>query len=216
MVNMLVWVTPPKFNSSPLKNDGWKTSLSFWYGIFSGAMLNFQGLIYHLGLITMVSCCPLNGIIPLLYSAFSWLLKRGDPNHLQILGWSSMYCIHGVLNQKKCLCMYKHVLWGMKKWCMMQVSPTMMQVSPSMMQVSPTGFTWNNIGQLRGTISFSSYPSETWITKFTAEEWNAVWTITNGLPKKQWPPKFNIDTPNSRMLKGIHLKKTHHLLWVSM
>ncbi len=29
--------TPPKFNSSPLKNDGWKTSLSFWDGTFSGA-----------------------------------------------------------------------------------------------------------------------------------------------------------------------------------
>ena len=29
--------TLPKFNSSPLKNDAWKTSLSFWDGIFSGA-----------------------------------------------------------------------------------------------------------------------------------------------------------------------------------
>ena len=29
--------TPPKFNSSPLKNDGWKTILSFWEGKFSGA-----------------------------------------------------------------------------------------------------------------------------------------------------------------------------------
>ena len=34
--------TLPKFNSSPLKNDGWKTILSFWDGKFSGAMLNFQ------------------------------------------------------------------------------------------------------------------------------------------------------------------------------
>ena len=33
--------TPPKFNSSPLKNGGWKTSLSHWQGNFSGAMLNF-------------------------------------------------------------------------------------------------------------------------------------------------------------------------------
>ena len=33
--------TLPKFNSSPLKNDGWKTILSFWDGKFSGAMLNF-------------------------------------------------------------------------------------------------------------------------------------------------------------------------------
>ena len=31
--------TPPKdkFNSSPLKNDGWKTILSYWEGNFSGA-----------------------------------------------------------------------------------------------------------------------------------------------------------------------------------
>ena len=27
---------PPKFNSSPLKNDAWKTIVSFWDGIFSG------------------------------------------------------------------------------------------------------------------------------------------------------------------------------------
>ena len=27
----------PKFNSSPLQNDGWKTILSCWDGIFSGA-----------------------------------------------------------------------------------------------------------------------------------------------------------------------------------
>ncbi len=33
--------TPPKFNSSPLKNGGWKTILSYWEGNFSGAMLNF-------------------------------------------------------------------------------------------------------------------------------------------------------------------------------
>ena len=29
--------TSPKFNSSHLKNDGWKTILSFWEGDFSGA-----------------------------------------------------------------------------------------------------------------------------------------------------------------------------------
>ena len=27
--------TPPKFKSSPLKNGGWKTILSYWEGIFS-------------------------------------------------------------------------------------------------------------------------------------------------------------------------------------
>ena len=30
--------TPPKFNSSPLKNGGWKTILSYWEGNLSGAM----------------------------------------------------------------------------------------------------------------------------------------------------------------------------------
>ena len=42
---------PPKFNSSPLKNDGWKTILSFWDGNFSRAnwLLNFQGGYSKLG-----------------------------------------------------------------------------------------------------------------------------------------------------------------------
>ena len=38
--------TPPKFNGSLLKNDSWKTSLSFWVpGKFSGGeVFNFQGV----------------------------------------------------------------------------------------------------------------------------------------------------------------------------
>ena len=37
--------TPPgSVTFSPPKNDGWKTILSFWDGIFSGAMLNFRGV----------------------------------------------------------------------------------------------------------------------------------------------------------------------------
>ena len=36
--------TLPKFNSSPLKNHGWTTILSFWGpGIFSGATCIFEG-----------------------------------------------------------------------------------------------------------------------------------------------------------------------------
>ena len=35
------FVTPPKFNSSPLKNHGWKTTFLLGFGNFSGAMLNF-------------------------------------------------------------------------------------------------------------------------------------------------------------------------------
>ena len=49
-------ITPPKFNSSPLKNDGWKTILSFWDGNFSGAMLDFQGVV-------KVGIFPKKGII---------------------------------------------------------------------------------------------------------------------------------------------------------
>ena len=38
--------TPQKFNSSPLKNDAWKTILSFWGPVyFQGlCLLNFQGV----------------------------------------------------------------------------------------------------------------------------------------------------------------------------
>ena len=36
--------TPPKFNSSPLKNNAWKTILSFWgSAYFQGRTVNFQG-----------------------------------------------------------------------------------------------------------------------------------------------------------------------------
>ena len=42
-------VTAPKFNSSPLKNDGTGRLVSFWEGPFSGAMLNFRGVIVGLG-----------------------------------------------------------------------------------------------------------------------------------------------------------------------
>ena len=35
-------IHPPKFNSSPLKNGGWKTILSYWESNLSGAMLNFR------------------------------------------------------------------------------------------------------------------------------------------------------------------------------
>ena len=39
------WLTPPKFDSEFLKNDGWKLILSFWDAEFSRASrLNFQGV----------------------------------------------------------------------------------------------------------------------------------------------------------------------------
>ena len=39
-------VAPPKFNSSPLKNDGWKTILSFWVPVhvyFQGRTVKLPG-----------------------------------------------------------------------------------------------------------------------------------------------------------------------------
>ena len=39
-------ITPPKFNSSPLKNGGWKTIPSYREGNFSGAVLNFGGVFF--------------------------------------------------------------------------------------------------------------------------------------------------------------------------
>ena len=35
-----------KFNSSPLKTGGWETILSFWDEFFSGAMLNYHGVLF--------------------------------------------------------------------------------------------------------------------------------------------------------------------------
>jgi len=37
--------TLPKFNSSPLKNDAWKTTLLLGWYIFRGKLLNFQGVV---------------------------------------------------------------------------------------------------------------------------------------------------------------------------
>ena len=37
--------TPPKFNSWPLKNNGWKMNFLFEEGNSSGAMLNFRGVM---------------------------------------------------------------------------------------------------------------------------------------------------------------------------
>ena len=44
-----------KLTFSPLKMDGWNTSLSYWEGLFSGAMLVFRECIvffyiWHFGL----------------------------------------------------------------------------------------------------------------------------------------------------------------------
>ena len=39
------WNTsPPKFNSSPLKNDGWKTAFLLGRPIFRGELLNYRGV----------------------------------------------------------------------------------------------------------------------------------------------------------------------------
>ena len=48
MIPLEMELTPPKFDSSPLKNDGWKMILSFWDVKFSGAML-VLGRVIRLG-----------------------------------------------------------------------------------------------------------------------------------------------------------------------
>ena len=42
------WIIPPKFNSSPLQNNGWNTSVSHWEGNFSGAFPVKLQEVYHL------------------------------------------------------------------------------------------------------------------------------------------------------------------------
>ena len=42
--------TPPKFNSSPLKNDGWKTSFLLGFGDFQGRTVKLPGGNY-------IFCC---------------------------------------------------------------------------------------------------------------------------------------------------------------
>ena len=37
-------VTPPKFNSSPLRINGWKITFLLGWPIFRGELLNFQGV----------------------------------------------------------------------------------------------------------------------------------------------------------------------------
>ena len=48
-------------------------------------------------LITMVIVSPLNGVIPLINGRTSWLVNRGDPNNLQVLGWTSKWWNHPVI-----------------------------------------------------------------------------------------------------------------------
>ncbi len=61
--------TPAKFNSSPLKNGGWKTILSYLEGNLSGAMLNFGRV--HLGKLT--------------WNPKSW--RFGSDDFLCSMGW---------------------------------------------------------------------------------------------------------------------------------
>ena len=42
-------VTLPETKSLPLKIDGWKTLLSFWDGLFSGAKTLVSGSVVNLG-----------------------------------------------------------------------------------------------------------------------------------------------------------------------
>ena len=46
---LICCITLPKTNSSPLKIGGWKTILSFWETLFSGAKM----LVYHFGYVSL-------------------------------------------------------------------------------------------------------------------------------------------------------------------
>ena len=84
---LLLWgghtqITPPKFNSSPLKNDDQKTTKSLWDGNFSGAMFHFRWVyIFFLGDVKKPSI-------------FNWE-KNVHPNHT----YSKELLMHQNLNK---------------------------------------------------------------------------------------------------------------------
>ena len=68
--------TPPKINSSPLKNDGWKTILSYW-----GPVTNFRGELLIFGQdISLLSHIQAHGFVDLAES------KPNSVNQFRSLG----------------------------------------------------------------------------------------------------------------------------------
>ena len=51
---LMVRLTLPETNSSHLKNDGWKTILSFWDGLFSGAKMLVSGSVWLMNLMAIL------------------------------------------------------------------------------------------------------------------------------------------------------------------
>ena len=50
--------TPPKFNSSPLRINGWKITFLLGWPIFRGELLNFQGVPgFHNKNGSLLGCC---------------------------------------------------------------------------------------------------------------------------------------------------------------
>ena len=72
------WFTPWKFNSSPLKMDGWKMSF-LWDSLFSGAMLNFGGAVF-VWWFCMVFCF-------VFFSIPSWIIRLPVKNG----GWNTTF-----------------------------------------------------------------------------------------------------------------------------
>ena len=61
----------PKFNSVPLKNDGWKTSLSYWVSVtFQGRLLfNFRGGgIRYIGISLPIGSMYGSGVFTYIYT----------------------------------------------------------------------------------------------------------------------------------------------------
>ena len=83
------WHPPPKFNSLPLKNAGWKTIVSFWDGLFSGAMFSFWRVNMSVILLMVkehlwlpVEIDPLNKPVEIMehYAMSSWE-SNGTPHN---------------------------------------------------------------------------------------------------------------------------------------
>ena len=108
-VKTLLGLVPPKFNSSPLKNGGWKTSLSYWVSVtFQGRTVKLQvgsthtihgtGIFTYIWLIFMVHVGKYT--IHLVDNILSrWF--NSWPFHPQTLGWSRLQPFQKVIQQSR-------------------------------------------------------------------------------------------------------------------
>ena len=71
-------------------------------------------------LITMVSCCPLNGVIPLINGAFSWLVNR-----------VTNYLLTGMILQVA-------VLFHLYRSCIVKAYNVLFETKPTMVMFPPS------------------------------------------------------------------------------